>query len=77
MKKDDNKYTMSNVGGEEVNKDNVKPYLYNIKRLNNGVFATSYNTVTKYFQHLGTLQYNITNKSAIFTPIDNEITSEN
>lgn len=63
--------TMTNQGGDEVNKNAVKNLSYEmVKTIPNNV-STEYNydNVIKKCQHLGTILYNVKDNSAIFTPI--------
>lgn len=70
MLKDDDNQTMVNTGGTEVNVGAIKDVTYNITAIN----STGGNTVEKVttkFQHLGTLQYNVKDKTAVFIPVNN------
>ena len=67
MLKDDANKTMVNEGGEEVNVGAIKDVTYNITAINRTVGGTV-ETVTSKFQHLGTLQYNVKDKTAVFIP---------
>ena len=70
MSKDNDKKTMVNEGGEEVNVGAIKDVTYNITAINN-IKGDTVETVTSIFQHLGTLQYNVRDKTAVFTPVNN------
>lgn len=67
MEKDDTNKTMTNVGGEEVNIDAIPPVEYVITKYG-GISGKDVETLQKSFQHLGKIEYNVKDKSAVFTP---------
>ena len=69
MSKDDTNKTMVNEGGEEVNKGAINDVTYNITAINKKG-GSSVDNVTSLFQHLGTLQYNVRDKTAVFIPVN-------
>ena len=69
MLKDDTNKTMVNEGGEEVNKGAINDVTYNITAINKKGGSDT-DTVTSLFQHLGTLQYNVRDKTAVFIPVN-------
>lgn len=70
MLKDDDNKTMVNTGGTEVNVGVIKDVTYNITAINN-TGGGNVEKVTTKFQHLGTLQYNVKDKTAVFIPVNN------
>lgn len=67
MQKDDTNQTMKNVGGTEVNVGAINDVSYNISAINKKG-GSSVSVVTSLFQHLGKLEYNVRDKSAVFIP---------
>lgn len=71
MSKDDTNKTMVNTGGTEVNVGAIQDVTYDMVKYSYSTSGSNVETVTSQFQHLGTLQYNVKDKSAVFTPVNN------
>lgn len=68
MSKDDATQTMVNTGGTEVNVGSIKDVTYDMVKYSYSTGGSNVETVTSNFQHLGTLQYNVKDKTAVFSP---------
>ena len=70
MEKDDTNKTMKNVDGTEVNIGAIKDVTYEITSAKASAGSSVTVLEEEGFQHLGTISYNIRDKSAVFTPIN-------
>lgn len=70
MEKDDTNKTMKNVDGKEVNIGAIKDVTYEITSAKASAGSSVTALEENGFQHLGTISYNIRDKSAVFTPIN-------
>lgn len=70
MEKDDTNKTMKNVDGEEKNVGVIKDVTYEITSAKASAGSSVTVLEENGFQHLGTISYNIRDKSAVFTPIN-------
>ena len=71
MIRDDAKHTMQNVGGEEKSHQEIKTYYL---RSMNKISGSSDSNVAS-FDHLGTLNYNVQDQTAVFSP-NNDLFTE-
>ena len=72
MERDDTNKTMKNNGGTEVNIGAIEDVTYHITSLNRQGGGTVEILKQNNFQHLGTISYNIRDKSAVFTPVNTQ-----
>ena len=72
MIRDDAKQTMQNVGGEEKSHQEIGPYYL---RSINMISGSSDSNVAS-FDHLGTLNYNVQDQTAVFSPNSDLFTTE-
>lgn len=70
MEKDDTNKTMKNVDGKETNVGIIKDVTYEITSAKASAGSSVTVLEENGFQHLGTISYNIRDKSAVFTPIN-------
>lgn len=73
MIRDDTKQTMQNVGGEEKSHQEIGPYYL---RSINMISGSSDSNVAS-FDHLGTLNYNVQDQTAVFSPNSDLFTEQN
>ena len=64
MIRDDAKQTMQNVGGEEKSHEKIQTYYLRSMSMNSG--SSDSNVAS--FDHLGTLNYNVQDQTAVFSP---------